>query len=252
MEKVLLYLSLKYEGDFKKIYQAIINKEEIDEEFLEKNMKKIKCHYTTIISSDYPEALKHINCPPFVLYYYGDLSLVDKKTIGVIGTSNPSQYGRDVAHTFTKDLIENNYVIINGFSLGTDEITTNQILESKGKNIVVLPRGIEYSYPKRDKKLYNELKNNHLIISEYPFETKPQKIHYCARDRLIAGLSSLLLVTETKIKSSNMLIVGYALEQEKEVMCVPSNIFGNQGCNILIEQGAHLVKNVNDIIEQIR
>lgn len=251
MEDVLLYFSLKYKGDFKKIYQAIIDKEEIDQEELDSYKQKMQCKYTTLVSADYPETLKHIACPPFVVYYYGDLNLVNQKTLGVVGTVKPSQYGIDMTRTFVKDLVENDRVIVNGLALGIDAVTTQQVIDSGGKTIAVLPCGIDHCYPKAHQELYEELKKNHLVVSEYPFDLKPEKWYSPARNRLVAGLSPALLVTETKIKSSNMITVGYALEQGKDVMCVPSNISSESGCNMLIKQGAMLVEDTNEVLERL-
>ncbi len=249
MEKILLYFAFKYQGQFDKIYKAIIDKEEIDEEFLKENMEKMNCHYTTIVSDDYPEALKHIACPPFVLFYYGDLELLNKKTIGVIGMRRPSMYGEKVTQHLVKGLVEEDYVIVSGMALGIDGIAAKEAMKNKGYSVAILGSGIDYCYPARHRELYEELKKNHLVISEYPLDLKPEKWYFPARNRLIAGLSSALLVTEANLKSGTMITVGYALEQGKDVMCVPSDIFMSDGCNTLIQQGAKLVQNAKDIVE---
>lgn len=249
MEEILLYLSLKYHGQFDKIYQAIQNKEQLDYKELERLKENMRCHYTTIVSDDYPKMLKDIACPPFVLYYYGDLSLLDKKTIGVIGMRYPSEYGIDVTKEFVDELVANDYVIVSGMALGIDGVAHNQAIDSHGKTVAVLGCGIDYCYPSIHLELYEEIKKNHLLISEYPLDLSPQKWFFPARNRLIAGLSHNLLVTEAKEKSGTMITVGFALEQGKDVMAVPSAINNNDGCNMLIQQGAKLVKNVKDIVE---
>ena len=251
MEEILLYLSLKYQGQFDKIYQAIQNNEQIDVEIFKKMKKKMKCHYTTIVSDDYPECLKHIACPPFVLYYYGDLSLVANKTIGVIGMRYPSEYGIEVTQKFVNDLVKEDYIIVSGLALGIDGIAHQQAINSKGKTIAVLGCGIDYCYPSIHLEMYEEIKENHLLISEYPLDLSPRKWYFPARNRLIAGLSHNLLVTEAKEKSGTMITVGFALEQGKDVMAVPSPFNGHEGCNLLIQQGAKLVKSVEDIVELI-
>ncbi len=251
MEDILLYFSLKYKGDFKKIYQAIVDKEEINQKELDKSKQRMECKYTTIVSDDYPQTLKHIEKPPFVIYYYGDLNLVNQKTLGVAGTTKPSQYGIDITCTFVKDLVENNRVLVNGLDLGIDEITTQQVIDSKGKNIVVLPCGIDCCYPEKHRELYEELKENHLMMSEYPFDLKHEKSNSFARNRLIAGLSEALLVTETEIESTNMITVGYTLDQGKYVMCIPSSISSQSGCNTLIKQGAMLVEDAGEVLNYL-
>lgn len=251
MEEILLYLSMKYLGQFDKIYQAIQNKEQPDMQELEKMKKKLKCNYTTIVSDDYPECLKQIACPPFVLYYYGDLSLVNSQTIGVIGMRHPSEYGRNVTQELVHQLVLCDYTIVSGLALGIDGVAHQQAIESNGKTIAVLGCGIDYCYPASHKHLYQKIKKNHLLMSEYPLDLPPQKWFFPARNRLISGLSQSLLVTEANVKSGTMITVGFALEQGKEVMAVPSGVYGYEGCNVLIQQGAKLVKNVKDIVEFI-
>lgn len=251
MEEILLYFAFKYDGSFEKILQAVQNKEKFNKHEYEKYKGKLKCHYTTIVSDDYPECLKHIACPPFVLFYYGDLSLISQKTIGVIGMRKPSHYGERATISLVDGLVKNNYVIVSGMAMGIDGIAHNECILSGGHTIAVLGSGIDYCYPKIHLELYERMKKDHLIISEYPFDIAPKKWYFPARNRIIAGISNSLLVTEAKIKSGTMITVGYALEQGKDVMCVPSDIYGNEGCNVLIQQGAKLVKNLEDIVELI-
>lgn len=249
MEDILLYFSMKYNGQFNDIYKAILNKEVVDEIVFKELKLKLKSHYTTIVSDDYPECLKHISCPPFVLYYYVDLSLLKEKTIGVIGMRKPSSYGIEVTKELVKDLVCDDYVIVSGMALGIDGVAHRQTIDSHGYTVAVLGSGIDYCYPLSHMDLYETIKKGHLVISEYPFDLVPKKWYFPARNRLIAGFSKSLLVTEAKEKSGTMITVGFALEQGKDVMAVPSNIGVNDGCNYLIQQGAKLIRNGKDIRE---
>ena len=249
MEELTLYFSLKYEGDFQKIYKALLNKEKVDEHLKNKLFKQLSCQYTTIFSDDYPERLKNINCPPFVLYYYGDLSLVNTKTIGIVGMREPSQYGIESTKMFVSELVQHNYTIVSGMARGIDGIAHQSTMDNKGHTIAVLGSGIEYCYPLRHRHLYEEMKKNHLIISEYPLMTAPKQQMFPFRNRIVAGLSKSVLVIEARQKSGTMITAGYALEQGKEVYAIPSRVFDYDGCNVLIQQGAKMVLNVNDIVE---
>ena len=249
MEELVLYFSLKYHGDFQKIYKALMNKEKVDEELRCELKKQLKSSYTTIFSHDYPQMLKTINCPPFVLYYYGDLSLVKGKTIGVVGMREMSDYGKEATQHFVEELVERNYVIVSGMAKGVDAIAHQSAIDYQGKTIAVLGTGIEYCYPWENKVLYDCLKENQLIMSEYPFKTAPQKKMFPSRNRIIAGLSRSVLLTEAKVRSGTMITAGYALEQGKDVYCVPARFNDYAGCNELIKQGAKLVTNVQDILE---
>lgn len=249
MEELVLYFSLKYEGHFQSIYNALMQKEQVDEMLRLELKKKLKCQYTTLFSDDYPELLKYINCPPFVLYYYGNLSLVKGKTIGIVGMRDVSEYGRYATKDFAKNLAKNDYVVVSGMARGVDTIAHQSVIDQGGHTIAVLGTGIDYCYPKQNELLYKDLKENHLVMSEYPFMVTPQRKLFPFRNRIISGLSHGILITEARQRSGTMITAGYALEQGKEVYCIPSRYDENSGCNELIKQGAKLVLNVNDIIE---
>lgn len=250
MEEILLYFSLKYAGNFDLIYQALQQKEVIDNELKCKLFKNIKAEYTTLISADYPSALREIACPPFVLFYYGDLSLLQNKCIAVIGKRNPSNYGIETTNALVQELVKANYTIVSGMAMGIDTVAHHSTIAANGKTIAVLGSGIDYCYPKRNKELYAILTKEHLVISEYPGMLVPQKINFPRRNRIISGLSESILVTEADKKSGTMITVGHGLEQGKDVYCVPGRINEALGCNYLIQQGAKLVLSVQDILEE--
>lgn len=249
MEELVLYFSLKYDGDFKKIYNALMHKERVDENLRCELKKQLKCRYTTIFSSDYPESLKQINCPPFVLYYYGQLDILKEKMIAVVGMRDVSEYGKVVTEHFVDKLVEAKYVIVSGMARGVDGIAHLRAINNGGKTVAILGTGIEYCYPRSHEALYEDLKKNHLVMSEYPFKVTPQKRLFPFRNRIVAGLSTGVFISEARVKSGTMITAGYALEQGKEVYCVPARFNDYQGCNELIKQGAKLVTKIEDIIE---
>lgn len=250
MEDIILYFSLKYEGDFMRIYNALVQKEKIDEQLKYELKSRLKSKYTTIFSEDYPESLKEINCPPFVLYYYGDLSIVNNNILAMVGMRECSEYGRKVATKLSQDLSKEGYIVVSGMAKGIDTYAHMGSISANGKTIAVLGSGIDYCYPKSNEKLYELLKDKYLVLSEYPNLTKPTKNSFPFRNRIVAGLSQGVVVVEAKRKSGTMITVGYALEQGKEVYVVPSGIDGNDGCNLLIQQGAKLIMDVKDIIDE--
>lgn len=251
MEEILLYFSIKYEGNFQKILKALKQKEKVSQAQLENIRKKIKSNYTTIISPDYPSALKEIMSPPFVLFYYGDLSILNQYSIAVIGSRHPDEYGLSSTKQLVKQLALHNITIISGMAIGIDTVAHESAIAANGKTVAVLGSGIDYCYPKLNSHLYEKLKKDHLVISEYPASIKPQPHHFPVRNRIIAGLSASILVTQATQRSGTMITVGYGLDQGKDIFCIPSRINDPQGCNILIQQGAKLVLNVNDIIEDL-
>lgn len=250
LEEILLFFALKYDGDFQSILKALQRKEKVTNQQREEAVSKVQSKYTTILCDDYPEALKQISCPPFVLFYHGNLSLLDEKCIGVIGKRVPSEYGTSVTDKIVCDLVKNEYTIVSGMALGIDTLAHRSAMNNHGKTVAVLGSGINYCYPKRNRELYLKLKEEHLIVSEHPNDYVPQAKDFPSRNRLIAGLSESVVVTEAEKRSGTMITVGYALDQGKDIFCVPSRIGDPIGCNLLIQQGAKLILDINDIIEE--
>ena len=151
MEEILLFFALKYDGDFQSILKALQTKEKVSDEERRKAVKEVNSKYTTIISDDYPKALKEIACPPFVLFYHGDLNILNGKCIGVIGKRVPSEYGSNITDKIVCDLVKNEYTIVSGMALGIDTLAHRSALKNQGKTVAVLGSGINYCYPKRNK-----------------------------------------------------------------------------------------------------
>ncbi len=248
MREVLLYFSLLYKGDFNRIYKAVASKEKVDENKFKELKKNLKSQYITIIDEDYPKKLKCISAPPFVLYYYGDLSLCDKESVAMIGKRQASLYGLNKAKEISTYLMNNQKIIVSGLAKGIDGASHQAVLKQKGKTIAVLGCGIDYCYPIENLELYKEIKQNHLLVSEYPDSEMPQKDYFKRRNRIIAGLSDKVVVVEANKKSGTMITVGYALEQGKEIFCVPGRNEENLGCNYLIYQGANILLESKDLL----
>lgn len=250
MRRILLYFSLKYHGDYQLILQAIRQKEKVVKEKLQTIEEKIQSKYVTIIDKDYPEMLKHINNPPWVLYYYGDLSLLNKKTLAIIGARKNTSYGKKMCQKIIRECKDYNCNVISGLAMGIDAIAHQSAFEFQLSTIAVLGSGIDYCYPKSNIDLYNRIKAHGLLISEYPNLTKPQKQFFLVRNRLIAALSEQVVVIEASCQSGTMNTVTYALEFGKDVGCVPNLATLNSGCNQLIKQGAKLIESASDIFEE--
>ena len=237
-----------YKGDFNRIYKAVASKEKVDENKFKELKKNLKSQYITIIDEDYPKKLKCISAPPFVLYYYGDLSLCDKESVAMIGKRQASLYGLNKAKEISTYLMDNQKIIVSGLAKGIDGASHQAVLRQKGKTIAVLGCGIDYCYPIENLELYKEIKQNHLLVSEYPDSEMPQKDYFKRRNRIIAGLSDKVVVVEANKKSGTMITVGYALEQGKEIFCVPGRNEENLGCNYLIYQGANILLESKDLL----
>ena len=255
MEELLLYFSLKYDGNFDKIFDALKSKETIDEklrsELFETFYKSSSAKFTTLVSDNYPAKLKEISCPPFVLYYHGNLSLVDKNSVAVAGSLKPSEYEKKCTELYADELAKKEDVIITGMQEGVATIALKQAMKISDKVIAVLPCGIASYYPKQNKELYEAMCKNGLIISEYPRKLEVKKDQIVQRLRLVSGISDKVLLTETETKSKQHIIVSYALEQGKNVYAIPSGVMDKdfQGNNDLIKMGAIIVTSPKDITD---
>lgn len=253
MRNILLYFVVKYEGDWKNIYQAISSKEKVNMEEVERVVEGIEDKCITILDNNYPCSLKNISCPPFAIFYRGNHELLSDKRlmVAVIGSRVHSDYGEKMTNKLVKELVEKEVIIISGLARGIDAIAHTTCLEHGGKTIAVLGSGIDVCYPKSNKQLYDDiLKNEGLIISEYPSGINPKKDNFPLRNRLIAAFSNGILVVEAKIRSGTMITVNKALEIGKDIFCVPERASEGSGCNKLIKSGAKLTENVQDILEE--
>lgn len=240
---LLTYLAIKYEGDWSQILKVVNRKELFPESELEKEVSKLKCKVLTILDDNYPECLKHCYKPPFVLFYYGDISLLSdyRKNLSVVGSRNYSEYGKKSVERIIKEL-NGEYNIVSGLAYGIDTIAHTAAIESGAKTIAVLGCGIDYCYPPENKELYEEIKKNHLIISEYPYNSISNKGQFPLRNRIIAALSYGLLVGEASKRSGTSITVMYALEGDREVMCIPYQADVGSECNNIIRNGGSLVE----------
>lgn len=247
-KEVLIFLAVKHHGDWDEIFNAIQNREFGTPEEIQSVIKNIKSKVLTILDDNYPEHLKGLYRPPFVLFYYGDISLIDsiENNIAVIGSRDYSEYGKNMTQYLVKDICAR-YIVVSGLARGIDGIAHRTSVENGGKTIAVLGSGIDYCHPKENLDIYNEIKTNHLLISEYPNDEVPKPEYFPWRNRLIAAFSKGLLVTEAHSRSGTQITVEFALQMNREIMCVPYRITDETFNNKLISEGAYLVESGEDI-----
>ena len=216
------------------------------------NMQKNGIKLVTIFNDDYPEKLKDLPDRPLLLYAKGDLSLASKKSIGMVGTRMPSNYGRIVAEKFAGKLAESGLVIVSGLCYGIDEISHRKTLESGGKTIAVVGSGFASIYPATNAVLAEEIAQKGLLLSEYPPSFKAKRYTFPRRNRIIAGLSDGVLIVEAGFKSGTVHTKEYALEYGKDIFAVPGNITSSKSelTNALIKSGqAECTLSPNEIID---
>ena len=207
----------------------------------------------TIGDSNYPQLLFQIEDPPIVLFCQGNTALLDLPQLAIVGSRNPSRQGNENAHAFARYLAESGLTITSGMALGIDTSAHQGALSVSGNTIAVIATGPDRVYPASNHKLAHEISENGLIISEFPPGTEARPGHFPKRNRLISAISLGTLVVEATIKSGSLITARLALEQGREVFAIPGSIHSPQsrGCHHLIKQGAKLVENAQDIIDEL-
>ncbi len=206
----------------------------------------------TIIDEDYPERLKEIYDPPKVLYYKGK-NVLNNHSIAVVGARKMTDYGRWVTEKLVGELCKIGVTIVSGLASGIDGIAHRTTLNCEGCTIGVLGNGIDIIYPETNIGLYKNIPKDGVVITEFPLGTEPKPFNFPLRNRIISGLSLAVLVVEAKERSGSLITAYQALEQGREVFSIPGNINSiySRGCNRLIQDGAKMVLDIDDIIEEI-
>lgn len=248
------FYDLHHIGLSEKFANSLIDqKDKLNPDQIIEQLLKEKINVLTIYDNNYPNLLKEIYNPPIVLYNHGNIKVFSNQhLLSIVGTRKMTHYGKTVLENFIPPLINYGFTIISGLALGTDAYAHELTLCNNGQTIAVLGSGIDQIYPRANHGLAHEiLKKNGLIISEFPLGTLPLKQNFPYRNRIISGLSPATFITEADIKSGAMITAKYALEQNREVLALPGEITKNQstGTNKLIQNGAKIITEVNDILE---
>lgn len=207
----------------------------------------------SIEDSIYPKQLKKIKRPPKQLYLEGNIKLLETAGIAIIGSRECTKYGKIIAKKFSKELSLRGLTIISGMAEGTDSFAHIGSIEATGNTIAVLPSGLKNIYPKENIDLYNNiLKNNGLILTEYEENVEGISKRFLERNRIVSGLAIGTLVIEGGYRSGTSVTARLTKEQGKKVFCIPSGLENPKGItpNKLIKEGAFLVTNVKDIINE--
>ena len=242
---------LQNKGFNEKLAETIICKE--NRENIEKQIECLQrqnIKILTIEDAEYPKILKNIYDYPVSIYVKGNETILNVPAIGIVGCREPSLYGEKVAQYFAYHLSKRKINIISGLAKGIDSQSHIGAIKAKGITIGVVGNGLDMVYPKENQYLYDKIiKENGAIISEYPLGTKPEKMNFPARNRIISGMSKGILVIEAKKKSGTLITEDFALEQGRDVYVVPGNIdeINSVGTNDLIKQGAQMVTSYRDI-----
>ncbi len=211
-------------------------------------------HIITINDREYPLQLKNIANPPVILYVLGDINLLNKSQLAVVGSRNATHLGVKRAKSLASQLSRVGQIITAGLAIGIEKAAHIGALSvAEGKTIAVLAHGFKYVYPAVHRELASNISENGCLVSEYPFDVIPLPKYFPWRNRIISGLSLGVLVIEASLKCGSLITARYAIEQGREVFAVPWSVHlpKSRGCNSLIKEGAKLVENLSDVLEEL-
>ncbi len=221
-------------------------------EFLNSTYKDIEV--IDITSDAFPKELKQISMPPKRLYCIGKLELLNNpKKVAIVGSRKMSTYGKWVTDTISAELSENGVTVVSGMAMGVDAVAHKAAMDKKGNTIAVLGCGVDICYPAINRGLYEKLKKTGLIISEYPPQAEVRRWTFPERNRIIAGLCELTIVTEAGLNSGALITAELAMDANRRVMAVPANINSlySIGSNKLIYDGAEPIVVIDDALRAI-
>ena len=201
----------------------------------------------------YPRRLKEIDQPPPVIYLRGDITTEDEWAVAVVGTRRISPYGRQVAEELASALARNGVTVVSGLARGIDAVAHQAALDAGGRTLAVLGSGVDRVYPPENRRLAAQITAHGALLSDYPPGTPPDASNFPPRNRIVSGLTRAVVVVEAGETSGALITAAFAAEQGREVFAVPGTIFAQQskGTNLLIQQGARLILNCQDVLETL-
>ncbi len=211
----------------------------------------------TIYEEDknYPNLLLEIKSAPYILFCRGNIELFSKSLkLAVVGTRKPTNYGLIVTEKITRDLVNEGFVIVSGMAMGIDAVAHKTALDNSGSTIAVLGCGVDICYPAINRKIYDSICKRGIVISEFPPGKRTSRRVFPSRNRIVAGLSLGVLITEGSAKSGALITASYAAEFGRDVFVVPGPITSemSSATTFLLKQGAKVVSSVEDVLDEYK
>jgi DNA processing protein len=237
------------------VAKLVASRDRIDPQKLPSQHQIDNPHWWTRIDADYPRLLSEIPSAPSVLYYRGQVSLAENRgevpTIGIVGTREPTEYGKRWARKISGLLASKGFTIVSGLAQGIDTEAHTACLEAGGRTIAVVGTGLNIVYPARNQTLAAEIERSGLIVSEYTANTPPDRGHFPARNRIIAGLSRVTIVIEAPTRSGALITAHQANDFGRDVYVLPGSIDNPKaiGCLELLSRGAQLILGLDPLLE---
>lgn len=219
--------------------------------------QKQNAHFWTPADADYPRLLLETPSLPPVLYYRGTVDLTEnlgqKPLVSIVGTRNPSEYGKRWTRQISVALARSGFTVVSGLADGIDTEAHRGCLAAGGRTIAVLGTGVDVVYPPRNRDLYQQILNQGLVVSEYPAKTPPDRVHFPRRNRIIAGLSRAVLVLEAPMRSGALITAHFANEFCRDVYVLPGSLDNSKslGCLELLNKGATVILGEDQLLEML-
>ena len=222
---------------------------QIDDDFLKKSFEEFPSF--SILDDIYPWDLSEIYNPPALLFYQGNIDLLELPKVAVVGSRDSSKLGNQSVQKIIKEL-NNELIIVSGLARGIDTVAHMAALQNGGRTIAVIGTGLDVFYPKANKKLQSYIGKNHLVLSEYGPGEQPLKFHFPERNRIIAGLCRGVIVAEAKMRSGSLITCERAMEEGRDVFAIPGSILDGKsdGCHHLIQEGAKCIMSGSDVLSE--
>ncbi len=255
--EIVLGLSVRCRGEWKEIYDIIEKKKKIEDEEIQEAIRNQKSSFVCITDESFPECLKNVYQPPFLLYYYGDISLLSRRRrLTAIGTRAPNSYQEKMMKKLIGETIEHfngDLVVVSGMAIGLDGIAMKEAMHRGAPIIAVLGSGIDAPYPSENIDIYDYCRSGKgLVLSEYPGKTEPLASHFTFRNRILAATGKVCFIGGGKIRSGTSSTARQALELGRDILALPCDVSGDDLTNSLIQDGARPVLSYVDIVEAIK
>ena len=239
--------------DSRAVSEVVANRGNISPDAEMERLAQANVRAVTWHDQEYPDRLKEIYDPPPVLYVKGAILADDWRSIAIVGTRSATPYGKQAASTMARDLVNSGITVVSGLARGIDGVAHHEVVKAGGRTIAVLASGLDIIYPPEHASLATAVSRQGALVSEHPLGVKPRSQQFPRRNRIMSGMTLGTLVIEAGEGSGAVRTVSHALEQGREVFCVPGSIFSpmSKMTNLLIQQGAKLVLTHEDVLQEL-
>jgi DNA processing protein len=220
---------------------------------LRRQVDAVRDSAVTLADDDYPPLLKQLVDPPLALFYRGNLALSQTPAVAMVGSRRASAYALSAAAHLARELVSAGVTVVSGLARGVDAASHQATLDASGQTIAILGTGIDIVYPRSHRRLFQSIAERGLILTEFLPGTPPLRFNFPVRNRIISGLTLGTVIVEATGQSGSLITARMAAEQNREVFAVPGPIFspGSEGTHRLIQYGAKLVHETNDILDEL-